>query len=97
MPEVGSGFFRRAEFKVIHPHNDIEASQVWPFAESMGQITDCRVIVEEALVSEAQVDLRLDQAWVQGENLLEFFGRAEKIALSESCLAGAKRYFDVLL
>ena len=41
----------------------------------MGQITGCRVIVEEALVSETQVDLRLDQAWVQGENLFEFFGR----------------------
>ena len=58
---------------------------------------DCRVIVEEALVCEAQVDLRLDQVWVQGENLLELFGGAEKIALSESCLTRAKRYFDVLL
>ena len=44
----------------------------------MGQITDCRVIVEEALVCEAQVDLRLDQAWVQGENLLELFGGADE-------------------
>ena len=63
----------------------------------MGQIMDRRVIVEEALVCEAQVDLRLDQAWVQGQNLLELLSGAEKIALSESCLTRAKRCFDVLL
>ena len=75
----------------------LRPAQVRSFDEGRGQIMHCRVILEEALVGEAQVDLRLDRAWIQGKNLLELFGGAEKIALSESCPDPRKRCFDVLL
>jgi len=97
MPEVGSGFFGGAEFEVIHADNDVETGEVWTLAEGVGQIAGCGVKVEEALVSEAQVHLGLDQGWIQGENLFEFFDSAMKIALPEGGLAGAKRCFDLLL
>jgi len=44
-----------------------------------------------------QVDLRLGQAWIQRQDFLEFFGRANKIALSQSCLSRSERHFKVLL
>src|SRR5947209_6823924 len=97
MPKVGNGFLGRAKLKVIHPHNDIETRQVWPFTEGMGQITRCCTVVEQALVSEAQVDLRFDKAWIQGKHFLEGFGGAAKIAPSESGLSRAKRCFKILL
>jgi len=95
--KIGNSFFWRAKFKVIHPHNDVEAKKIWTFAESMGQTPGCCVVVEQTLISETQVGLRFNQAWVQGENFFELLGRTKKITVFESRLAGAKRGFDILL
>ena len=52
-------------------------------------------IFHQALVREAQVDLSLNQVWVQRQNFLEFFRREDELALSERCLARAKGDFDL--
>jgi hypothetical protein len=63
----------------------------------MGETPSCCVIVKEALIRKAEVNLRLNQAWVQGENFFELCGRTKKITVFESRLAGAKQCFDILL
>ena len=64
MLEEWDAFFRRAQFEVIHPHNDVEANQIGPFVQSLCQVADGRIVLEQALVSETQVDLGLEQVWV---------------------------------
>ena len=95
--KVRRSFVGRAKFDVIHPDDDVEVRQIWAFSKSMGQVTGSRVVVEEALIGKAKVDLRLEQARIQCEDLLEFHGCADKISLSESYLPRAKRDFDLLL
>src|SRR3954471_16326196 len=90
MANVGSGFFRRAEFQVIQSHDHIQAEEVGALVEGRGEITGGGVIVKEALVCEAEIHLSLDQGWIESENLLEFFRSATKVALSKSRLTGAK-------
>src|ERR1700739_4427437 len=97
MPDVRRGLFRFSKLKVIHAQNDIEIGQVRPFTERVAQIAGRCIIIEEALVSEAEIDFSLEKARIQSENLLEFFRCEDKIALPESGLARVKRCFDLLL
>ena len=96
MFKKGSGLFGRAKFEIVHPRDDIETEQVWPFAQSTGQVAGRCFIVEETLVSQPQVDLGLDETRVQGQNLFEVFDCAGEIAALESRLARAKRRFYIL-
>jgi hypothetical protein len=58
--EERAGLFGRAKFEVIHSDNDVKAKQVRPLAQSLIQMADRQVVLEEALVSKAKVDLSLE-------------------------------------
>src|SRR6478672_6948307 len=58
-------------------------------------MADRQVVLEEPLVCEAQVDVRLDQSGIESQNLLEFFrGTGERLLL-QSLLAGVKGLLDL--
>src|SRR2546429_5185864 len=54
------------------------------------QVAHRQVVFEQALVSEAEVDFRLDQAWVESQHFFEILGGMSEVALLEGLLAGAK-------
>src|ERR1700726_1988676 len=60
MLQERAGLFWRAKFEVIHSDNHVEGKQVWPFAQSLLQLADRQVVLQESLVSEAQVNLSLE-------------------------------------
>jgi hypothetical protein len=54
-----------------------------------------QVVLEKALVREAQVDLSLEQGRINSQDLLEVFRGASKLPLLHGFLAGAEQLFDV--
>ena len=53
-------FFRRAQFEVIHPDNHGGADEARSCAQTLGQVADRQVVLEEALIGQAKIDFGFD-------------------------------------
>lgn len=55
-----------------------------------------QIVFKEALVSEAEVNFRLDDSWIQREYFLEFFHGVRELVLLQGLLTCAKGLFDLI-
>src|SRR2546430_7404198 len=87
---------RKTQLDVVHSHNDVGRQQVWPGRQRFCEVTHRQVVLRKAVISEAEIDLRLNQSWIEREHAPEFFCSTGELALLHGLLAGAKVLGDLV-